>query len=423
MELFNRQDTRSFTNGNTDTLDREISQISDSDILSLNIDELVDYYYSKYSIDIIRLLINDISPTIEETKIEEPNPFYDRYTTLGFESRTFSVDGYKVNYKIPFEGNISLLYLKPTMSILSSFFIDNIENENSKEYLPSICLSIKIKSSELKGKDNPQEIIDNTFNKEFKYYEQMIGYVNNDINAYNSSLKEHILGQLEKRKEKSSNLSSLLSRINIPLKSSVNATNTTPISLSVKKEIKKYPEKKSEIFEDYSIKDEDYNNIKKIINQACISYERTAGTINKLEEEEIRDLLLANLNTHYDSLATGEAFSKTGKTDIRIQFNNKAAYIAECKIWHGASEFNKAIDQLFGYITWRDVKTSLIIFNKNNKDFQALLQKINDELLNNKLCVSCKKTSTNNWQCTFRKNMESDEKVELNVIVCDISIS
>lgn len=100
---------------------------------------------------------------------------------------------------------------------------------------------------------------------------------------------------------------------------------------------------------------------------------------------------MANLNTHYDSLATGETFSKTGKTDIRIQFNNKAAYIAECKIWHGANEFNKAIKQLFGYITWRDVKTSLIIFNKNNKDFKALLQKINEKLQNNELCINCKK--------------------------------
>ena len=119
MELFNRQDTRSFTSGNTDSLNKEISHISDSDILSLNMDELTDYYYSKYSIDTIKILKNDISSTIEETKIDDPNPFYDRYSTLGFEPRTFSVDGYRVNYKIPFEGNISLLYLKPTMSKLS----------------------------------------------------------------------------------------------------------------------------------------------------------------------------------------------------------------------------------------------------------------------------------------------------------------
>ena len=422
MELFNNQDTRSFTNENTNSLNREISNISDSEILSLDINELADYYYSKFSISTINLLKKDISSTIEEVKIEEANPFYDCYSTIELEPRTFLIDGYRINYKIPFEGSTSLLYLKPTMHMMTRFPVNYIENEHSSEFLPSICFSLNIKGNALEGKDNPQEIINSTFEREFNKYEKMINYVNNDIKLYNSSLRNHILEQLNMRKNKSSNFTSLLSKINIPLKSSENATNTTPISLSVKKEIKKYPEKKNESYEDYSIKDEDYNNIKKIISQACISYERTASTINKLEEEEIRDLLLANLNTHYDSLATGEAFSKTGKTDIRIQFNNKAAYIAECKIWHGASEFNKAIGQLFGYITWRDVKTSLIIFNKNNKDFQALLQKVNDELQNNELCMSCKRTSQNNWQCTFKKNIESEEKIKLNILVCDIYI-
>lgn len=421
MELFNYQYTRDFAIKNTESLDSEISRMSDNDILMLDINELMEYYYDKYSIETISLFKNDIISTIEETKIEEANPFYGYYSTIDFEPKTFKVEGYKINYKIPFSGNSDLLYLKPTKSILTSFEIDMIDNKN-KEVLPMICYSMDLKRADLDGKDHPQEIIDNAFKSRFSKYETMINYVNNDINLYNSTLKKHILEVLNKRKEKSSSLTTLLSKINIPLKSSSNSTNTTPIKLTIKKEVKKYPEKKNELFEEYTISDDDYNKIKNIIEQSCISYERTAITINKLEEEEIRDLILANLNTHYDSLATGETFSKTGKTDIKIQFENKAAYIAECKIWHGPSEFNKAIKQLFGYITWRDVKTSLIIFNKTNKDFQSLLKKIDEELEKNELCIKHQKNLQNNWKCIFRKNSESDERVELSVQVYDISI-
>ena len=111
-----------------------------------------------------------------------------------------------------------------------------------------------------------------------------------------------------------------------------------------------------------------------------------------------------------------------GKTDIRIQFENKAAFIAECKIWHGISEFNKAINQLFSYTTWRDVKTTLIIFNKDNKNFKSILTKVKDNLEKNQLCITINELDLNNWQCTFKKCVDSEETIELNIILCDISL-
>ena len=171
MELFNTQNTRDFTNDNISLLNKEISSISDSEILSLDINELADYYYSKYSIDTITLLKKDISSTIEETKIEEANPFYNHYSTINTEPPTFFTAGYKINYKIPFNGDTRLLHLKPTMCIMARFQVDCVENIYNSQFLPSICFSINIKEESLKGRNNPQEIIDNTFDKEFNKYE------------------------------------------------------------------------------------------------------------------------------------------------------------------------------------------------------------------------------------------------------------
>lgn len=418
MELFNRQYTHDYTNLKKEQLKSEINKISDEDILRINIDEFKEYFYKKYFIDDIEIVTESINSNLEKTKIEEYNPFYstlDRH----FGEKTYKIDGYKINYEIPFKGNSDLLFLKPSMSILSSFPIDNINN--TPNYLSYLIFSIKIKASKLEQNENPQEIIDNKFDTEFKNYKTMIGYVNNDIHTYNNSLQNIISDNLEIRKRKSGSFTNLMSKLNIPLKNN-NSTNLTPSNLKIDEKEIKCPKPKEDDFKEYSIKDSDYENIINIIKQACIQFERTARTFNKLEEEELRDFLLANLNTHYNSLATGETFSKNGKTDIRIQFENKAAYVAECKIWHGISEFENAIKQLFSYITWRDVKTSLIVFNKNNKDFKSIISKVKSYLENNELCINIKELENNNWQCTFKKDTESSEIIELNILLCDIYI-
>ena len=85
--------------------------------------------------------------------------------------------------------------------------------------------------------------------------------------------------------------------------------------------------------------------------------------------------LLATLNTYYQN-ATGETFRKVGKADINIEFDNKAAFIAECKIWYGEKAFNDAIKQLLNYSTLKDLKLSLIIFNKEERSFINILEKI-----------------------------------------------
>jgi hypothetical protein len=41
--------------------------------------------------------------------------------------------------------------------------------------------------------------------------------------------------------------------------------------------------------------------------------------------------------------------------------------VAECKFWNGEKKFLETIDQLLGYLTWRNSKTSVIIFVRNKE--------------------------------------------------------
>jgi hypothetical protein len=94
-----------------------------------------------------------------------------------------------------------------------------------------------------------------------------------------------------------------------------------------------------------------------------------------MEEEHLRDQFLVPLNAHYEGQATGETFNAQGKTDILVRSGDRNVFIAECKFWRGPAEFAKAIDQLLGYLTWRDTKTALLVFNRH-KNFSAVLEKI-----------------------------------------------
>lgn len=125
------------------------------------------------------------------------------------------------------------------------------------------------------------------------------------------------------------------------------------------------------------ISEKAYTQIIKEIDKFGRNLEKYKALYSKFDEEGFRDFFLPHLNSiSTNHSATGETFNKKGKTDILIQNNDgENVFIGECKIWHGESEVLKAIDQLLErYVTWRDEYTSLIIFNKDNKDFSKLIE-------------------------------------------------
>ena len=58
-----------------------------------------------------------------------------------------------------------------------------------------------------------------------------------------------------------------------------------------------------------------------------------------------------------------------------IRADNRNIFIAECKFWRGQKVFNDAIDQLLSYLSWRDTKCALLIFNKT-KDTSGVRNKM-----------------------------------------------
>ena len=127
-----------------------------------------------------------------------------------------------------------------------------------------------------------------------------------------------------------------------------------------------------------------------------------------------------SLNGQFDGGATRETFNSEGKTDILIREKNENAFIAECKFWSGQAGLYEAIDQLLGYVTWRDTKTALIVFSKN-KDFTGVLKTIAECVPNHPNCkAAAKQLGETQFRCIFGQKNDENRDVHLTVLVFNI---
>lgn len=420
MNLFERGDMTASLRFTTDEIKKEIDKLTNELICSTDLDDLEEYYVAKYQIEEIDLLEDSITKELSEIKIKSCNHFYcGGYRD--FEPKYYMIDGYRVTFTIPFDGDKNLLDLRPSSFYMQSFPVDRVvapmENDFGK-----IIYSLEFSKKELQDKENSNDFVQKKFDKEMKTYFSTIDTINQEVKKYNATLPKTIKQYLNQRLQKANDYLQMRERLELPLKLKENAPNTTPILLKKKKKKEAvFPNRKAPEKE-YEISNADYENIKNIILLACTSMEKSARTFTKLLEEELRDVILSNLNTHYQGTASGETFNKVGKTDIYIPFENKAAYIAECKVWHGNKKFIEAIDQLCGYTTWRDTKTSLVIFNKDNKNFGALLDSVNNSLRTSERCKEIIQIGHNQWQGIFTKEVDSKDTLTINVTVYDLYV-
>lgn len=392
----------------------EVEQMSDLEIGSCNFEEWSDYLASKYSVTPITLFESNIEKTLSEAKIKRANPFCGG----PYERGHFELDGVLVTFKIPFDGEPGLFELEPSTRILSRFATQSFISPRNEE-CGSFTLNFEYTKQELQGKgDAMLEYVQSQFENEFKSYKTMIGYVNAEVTSYNNQLSTSIMQLLEERKKKANSFSIISNALQIPLTANKNAPNTKPIQLKrIVRQPSVKPMVKPAIPEPY-ISDWDYENINSIISMCGTTMEKTAKTYFANTEEELRDHLLAALNTHYEA-ATGETFRKIGKTDIHIEFENKAAFIGECKIWHGDRLFQRAIQQVINYSTWRDLKVSVIIFNKENQSFQTILSKVESWAVTNTTAYT--KPQANVWKCKYhRQDMNVD--IELTILAFDLYV-
>ncbi|WP_200808427.1 hypothetical protein [Tistlia consotensis] len=118
-----------------------------------------------------------------------------------------------------------------------------------------------------------------------------------------------------------------------------------------------------------------YKEILGTIESMTMVMERSPSAFEEMSEEDLRQQYLVQLNGRFEGQATGETFNHAGKTDILIRVQDRNIFIAECKFWRGEKLFLAAVDQILSYLSWRDTKAAIVLFNRQ-KTFSAVLDKV-----------------------------------------------
>ncbi|WP_343614988.1 hypothetical protein [Flavobacterium sp.] len=175
--------------------------------------------------------------------------------------------------------------------------------------------------------------------------------------------------------------------------------------------------KKREIpSKDFSI--ELYNDVLTTIYKAYRGAEQKPSIYSGKGEEDLRDYGLAFLESRYTgAVAAGEAFNKNGKTDIILKSDDGSnLFVAEFKVWHGSVQFHQALEQLFGYLTWRDTKSTLVLFVRN-ADFSAVLAKIKEEAANSIYYVKyLKDREESSFSYIFRHKDHPNREIQIEIM-------
>lgn len=190
---------------------------------------------------------------------------------------------------------------------------------------------------------------------------------NDDVKRMSPELRATAVQLIEQRKrvigEKRTKFDEISKTLGVPLKRK-DAPKAVP-TLSMRRSItaKRVPPEAKRP-EEYRLSAEDLSGVIDEILRICRPWEVTPDVYSRMEEEHLRDIIVGQLNHVYDvgGVATGEAFRKQGKTDIQLVINPGAVFTAECKWWSGSKAYTEALEQLFGYVTWRQNDAALVTF-------------------------------------------------------------
>ncbi|MCL1700797.1 hypothetical protein [Lysinibacillus sp. Bpr_S20] len=395
--LFCTKDLFSYIGFRKENIRDSIQKEKEEYILNVGQEQYIDHLYDKNKISTINILENEIYGDEKEEAISAEN-FPRHFNVYSGKSYQKPV----LYYTIPFEGDKEMLYYRPSSfySIFPSAYIT--DNKIVKRY---VVFS-----------DNYQEC-----EREFHNFKgNIIDYVrnlNSDIESYNSNIRSLITSIFESRKAELLKRRELKSGLTIPIRKKGDMPKTFSIpSVQVKKKITMKPvETESNFVPDPTLDDKTYNDILKIINDMGKEFERKPAVYGNKGEEALRDHFLVLLEPHFDGSATGETFNKSGKTDILLRYEGENVFVGECKFWTGEKGFLQTIDQLLGYLTWRDSKTSVIMFVRN-KDITSVIETAKESIQKHENFIKFVDEKDGSW-FNYIFHLNGDKNKEIKVAV------
>ncbi len=400
--LFAKYDLAGAFRSSLDSLESKIQEIPRDEFLGSSDEDLLAYLRPK--LEFVPLALRKTEKVMEEEEIKVEIEDYGRVTTVA---------GIRIVASIPYSGEFLLWNLRPSCSRSSCPEGEVTMRNGGGE------LKVLVEEPIARGGERIAALL----NRNIEEIEWYIEKQRRDIESHNSTIDEAIRRAAERRRGVINQYKDIVTILNIPLKRRSGEPSFVEVPLR-RKLVRPLPQPPETGFRpEPGISDERFEHILSVVRHSGRTFEACAHTLRALQEDGLRDIILASLNTHYEGQATGETFRRRGKTDIRIESSERSAFVAECKIWHGQAELKRAVDQLLSYMTWRDCKSSVIVFNKENARFTDLRQKAEEALTSHDQFVErIEQKQAGEWRGRFCSREDSERRVTVHVFLFNLHI-
>jgi hypothetical protein len=382
-----------------DQMLQEVQAEPSHQLLNVNESDYVRYLAGKYRIEPLTLDFGAIQVSQTERMVpigQHPlafrgylpsqNPAYLRQVVI---------------FHIPFTGDSTLFRYQPSSTLLCAPVEINVSRN-------------EITFSLVNWNDNVQELKNDQSNL-VERIRQQSEYLTTDVQGFNSGLEAYARQMVSQRKAKLLSQLSLVESLGIPLRKSPSTPQTFAVPVAPKKLFVKPRSSGAAYSPDPTLDQTTYQDILSIIHDGGIAMERLPSTYASKGEEDLRDYLLTILCTHYPN-TTGETFNKQGKTDILVRHEGANVFVGECKFWKGISGFHDTIDQILGYLTWRDSKAAIICF-VTNKELKPVLDQIGKGTPDHPYCIRLEGKKNESWfQFEFRLKSDPTRNARLAVL-------
>jgi len=324
-------------------------------LLSSSTDDLVELVASMCTLDVPKLLR-------DQAHVDEPTETTIRMNDYG---REIHVPATSILLNVPFTGDKDVFDYQPSTYTLSP---------------PRATIAGNVLYIRVTGVDLTNEAVDKELKNRLDEIEKHLATLRNDVAQLDAQVKPLARQLIEARRTKLLGAKKMASSLSFPLKPRGGAQTYYVPTVRKKIVTRPPPSKPSEPFKPEPALDEkQYQEILTAIAGMAQTMERSASAFVNMDEETLRTQFLVPLNAMFEGAATGETFNAAGKTDILIREQDRNIFIAECKFWRGPKSITDAIEQLLSYLTWRDTKAALIVFNRN-RDFSNVLKAMKETI-------------------------------------------
>ena len=344
---------------------REIEALENDYVLKASAVELEQHYVSKVTVTPLTLSAKEYF--IDKQEGTQIDVSYD-FRRARFGNERILVKGTVLNIAIPFTGGSGLWGIRPSTYSVSGYPELEIRD------------GVVIFSCSFPDDSPEPERLKAEIERTVKSLDNAVANLANDVTSHNREAPQRVREALERKLTKAKAAVNAVASLGIPIRQKAAPETFVVPTKRRKSPVSRPSVPKGRFTPEPTIDQGEYEHIVGVLKSMSLVIERSPNSFASLDEEAIRTHFLIQLNGHYEGSATGETFNSSGKTDILIRVDNRNVFIAECKFWDGPRSFSKAIDQLLGYLSWRDSKCALLIFNKR-KDSSAVRKKMHEMMI------------------------------------------